>query len=175
MHAIHIQYHPTRIGDFILGAFDNKLCLLDFRYRKLRAVVDQRIKKGKGLQARWVEAPNATIAEAKRQLDDYLCGARTTFDLPIMMVGSPFQQKVWRTLQEVPYGTTASYLDIARRIGDPKAVRAVAGANGANALALIIPCHRIIGSDGRLTGYGGGLAVKKRLLAMEKCYTAREW
>jgi methylated-DNA-[protein]-cysteine S-methyltransferase len=162
---------PAFAVDHALGALDDKLCLLDFRYRKIRSAVDHRVQKD--LQAELVEAPNAILDDTKRQIDEYLHGDRITFNLPIVTVGTTFQKKVWHALMEVPYAQTASYLYIAKKIGDEKAVRAVANANGANALALIIPCHRIIGRDGRLTGYGGGLAVKKRLLDLEKRHVDR--
>ena len=92
---------------------------------------------------------------------------RSKFDIPIITIGTPFQEKVWQALLQVPYGSTSSYLQLARYIGEEKAVRAVASANGANSIGIIIPCHRIIGSNGELTGYGGGLPLKKRLLKLE--------
>ncbi|MBW2367207.1 MAG: methylated-DNA--[protein]-cysteine S-methyltransferase, partial [Deltaproteobacteria bacterium] len=93
---------------------------------------------------------------------------RKSFDIPILMVGTDFQKSVWRALMKVPYGVTSTYLELAKDIDNEKAVRAVAGANGANSIGLIIPCHRIIGSNGELIGYGGGLPVKKRLLKLER-------
>ena len=166
MNQIAIQFYKTRIGDLILGSFDEKLCLLDFRYRKMRETVDTRIQKG--LNAGFAEQSSAVITEAKTQIDEYLNGDRKAFSLPLMMVGTDFQKSVWHSLMKVPYGTTANYLQLAQDIGNEKSVRAVASANGANAIALIIPCHRIIGSDGQLVGYGGGLSVKQRLLKLEQ-------
>jgi len=160
-----ITYHKTKIGEFVLGAYDGQLCLMDFRYRKMRDRVDRRLKSE--LKATFVERDDELLKIACGQLDEYLDGTRQTFDLPLLMVGSEFQQKVWRALMEIPYGETASYLSLANAIDTPKSVRAVANANGANAIALIVPCHRIIGSDGQLVGYGGGLNIKKRLLNME--------
>ncbi len=165
MTLIDIQYHKSKIGEMILGTFDGKLCLLDFRYRKMRPIVDRRIKAN--LNAEFIERNNATLSETRKQLTEYLDGLRKTFSLPLLMVGSDFQKSVWRALINVPYGTTSTYQAIANAIGKPKAVRAVANANGANAIGLIIPCHRIIGSDGTLVGYGGGIPVKKRLLLLE--------
>ena len=104
------------------------------------------------------------MQKTRQQIDEYLSAHRKQFDIPILMVGSDFQKQVWQQLMRVSYGQTASYSDLAKRINHEKAVRAVASANGANALALIIPCHRIIESNGGLGGYGGGLSVKKRLL-----------
>jgi methylated-DNA-[protein]-cysteine S-methyltransferase len=105
--------------------------------------------------------------EVIRQLRDYLAGRLTTFDLPLAPEGTDFQQRVWRAVAEIPYGETRSYLDVARAINRKHAVRAVGAANGQNPLPIVIPCHRVIGSDGRLTGYGGGLPLKKRLLELE--------
>lgn len=102
-----------------------------------------------------------------KQLREYFGGTRTVFDLPFDMEGTPFQQRVWLELLKVPFGKTRSYMDISRALGDPKAIRAVGTANGANKIAIIIPCHRIIGSDGSLTGYAGGLHRKKWLLDFE--------
>ncbi len=102
-----------------------------------------------------------------QQLAEYFRGERTTFDLPLEFYGTAFQKKVWRALLDVPFGVTASYGDIARAIGNPKAVRAVGGANGKNPISIVAPCHRIIGSNGTLTGYGGGLWRKEWLLAHE--------
>ncbi len=165
MSHITIHYHKTRIGELILGSFDKKLCLLDFRYRKMRATVDKRIKNG--LNSEYVEQDDAVLETARIQIDEYLAGSRSSFDVPLLMVGTDFQKSVWDALIKVPYGTTSTYLQLAKDIHNEKAVRAVANANGANAIGLIIPCHRIIGSDGTLVGYGGGLPVKKRLLKLE--------
>ena len=114
-----------------------------------------------------VKSPTPILAETIRQLEEYWDGRRTTFDVPLEMKGTPFQEKVWKALQEIPFGKTVSYADIARRIRNPKAVRAVGSANGKNPISIIVPCHRVIASDGRLGGYGGGLNVKTRLLALE--------
>ena len=163
---LEIQYHKTKIGELVLGSYDSKLCLLDFRYRKMRFAVDNRLKKT--LNAKFVVQDNKILKETRKQITEYLRAERKTFDLPILSVGSDFQKQVWEALLKINYGETASYLDIAKYIGNEKAVRAVASANGANAIAVIIPCHRIIGSDGELVGYGGGLPIKKRLLNLEE-------
>ncbi len=105
---------------------------------------------------------------AKKQLEEYLAGTRQTFDLPLHAKGTAFQQKVWEQLQSIPYGETRSYGQIAAAIGNPKASRAVGGANNKNPIAIIIPCHRVIGANGALVGYAGGLTVKETLLALEK-------
>ncbi|MBW2004638.1 MAG: methylated-DNA--[protein]-cysteine S-methyltransferase [Deltaproteobacteria bacterium] len=125
-----------------------------------------RIKNG--LKAEFVEQDDEILEKTRKQLDEYLNGDRKKFDIPLLMVGTDFLKSVWNALMKVPYGATSTYLQLAKDINNEKAVRAVASANGANSIALIIPCHRIIGSDGELVGYGGGLPVKKRLLKLEQ-------
>jgi methylated-DNA-[protein]-cysteine S-methyltransferase len=114
----------------------------------------------------WIEDARP-FREARRQLDAYFAGRRTVFDLPLALDGTPFQMRVWRALLQIPFGATASYGDIAAAIGRPGASRAVGGANHRNPIPIIVPCHRVIGSDGSLTGYGGGEPRKRRLLALE--------
>ena len=166
MNQINIQYYKTKIGELILGSFDDRLCLLDFRYRKMRTAVDNRIKIG--LEADFLEQNDATLTKAKEQIDEYLTGNRKEFDIPLLMIGTGFQKSVWNALIKIPYGATSTYLQLAKNINNAEAVRAVANANGSNAIALAIPCHRIINSNGDLGGYGGGLTVKKRLLKLEQ-------
>tara|TARA_B110000967_G_scaffold108703_1_gene111402 strand:+ start:101 stop:655 length:555 start_codon:yes stop_codon:yes gene_type:complete len=162
---IFIKYYKTTIGELIIGCFENQICILDFRYRKMRTRIDKRIQTG--LNAVYLEKETPLLRSARLQVKAYLNGTRDEFTLPIKMVGTPFQFSVWKALQTIPYGTTMSYLELAKQIGDEKAVRAVATANGANAIAVIIPCHRVIGSNNKLVGYAGGLPVKKRLLELE--------
>ena len=166
MNQINIQFYKTKYGEFILGSFDNRLCLLDFRYRKMRTTVDNRIKKG--LDAEYIESDNELLKKTRQQLQEYFNRQRKEFDIPLLTIGTDFQKSVWDALIEVPYGKTSTYLDLAKKINNEKAVRAVASANGANSIGLIIPCHRIIGSNGELVGYGGGLPIKKRLLKLEQ-------
>jgi len=118
-------------------------------------------------EAGWTESGNGALAEAVRQLREYFAGRRTEFDLPLAPEGTGFQEKVWRKLQEIPYGKTISYGELARRVGNPKASRAVGSANGKNQIPIVIPCHRVIASDGGLGGFGGGLTVKAKLLDLE--------
>lgn len=110
----------------------------------------------------------ALLQEAKEQLEEYFDGKRREFDLPISLHGTDFQKKVWNVLRSIPYGETLSYGEVALRIGNPKASRAVGGANNKNPVMIIVPCHRVIGADGSLTGFGGGLPAKEYLLALEK-------
>src|ERR1700719_4924038 len=115
----------------------------------------------------WEHSARGPVGEAIRQLRDYFVGLRTGFDLPLAPEGTPFQRAVWRQLQDIPYGETISYGELARRVGNPKASRAVGSANGANPLPIVIPCHRVIAGDGTLGGFGGGLPTKQALLALE--------
>jgi methylated-DNA-[protein]-cysteine S-methyltransferase len=118
-------------------------------------------------EAEWQESQRGLVGEAARQLREYFAVERTAFDLPLAPEGTAFQRAVWRQLQQIPYGETISYGELARRVGNPKASRAVGSANGANPLPIVIPCHRVIAFDGSLGGFGGGLPTKQTLLALE--------
>lgn len=150
----------------MLGAKDGKLCLCDWAAGSNRNAVAARLRRL--LHAGFEPAPSPVAQEAARQLEQYFRRERTVFQLPLLMAGTGFQLRVWHALQSIPYGETISYAQQAFRLGCPKAVRAVANANGANALSIIVPCHRVIGSDHSLTGYGGGLEAKQFLLAFER-------
>lgn len=150
--------YPSPVGDLLLtsdGTALTGLYLPDPRYGPTQ---------GPG----WVRGEEVPVLiETRRQLDQYFRGERTTFDVPLATAGTPFQQRVWRELCEIPYGRTWSYGELATRVGNPKASRAVGLANGRNPISIIVPCHRVIGADGSLTGYGGGLPCKKGLLSFE--------
>ncbi len=162
---ITISYFKTPVGELILGSLGNQLCLCDWRYRKMRDSVDKRIKKG--LNKEFNIGLSEVIENAKLQLNEYFSDKRTEFDIPLLLVGTDFQQSVWRELQTIPFGKTNSYLELSQKMENEKAIRAVATANGANAISILIPCHRIIGKDGSLVGYAGGLEAKKKLLELE--------
>ena len=115
----------------------------------------------------------SAFSDVARQLDGYFAGRRRTFEFPMEMAGTPFQRQVWNALQQIPYGETATYGDIASMIGKPSACRAVGLANGRNPIAIVVPCHRVIGKSGALTGYGGGLTRKEQLLALEGALTSQ--
>jgi methylated-DNA-[protein]-cysteine S-methyltransferase len=115
----------------------------------------------------WKE-DEAFFIDVRRQLQEYFAGELREFDIPLLMEGTEFQKRVWKTLQTIPYGETISYGELAKKIGDSKAVRAVGAANGQNPIPIIVPCHRVIGSDGSLTGFGGGIENKRKLLELEK-------
>ena len=169
MNIIHTQPYPSPCGTLLLGSLNGTLCLCDWRGADLyRAETDRRIQHT--LHAVYKKGSTPVIREVCRQLDEYFSGIRQTFDLPILFAGTCFQQTVWTELQRVPYGTTLSYAALAQRIGRPQAIRAVAAANKANALSIIVPCHRIVGSNGTLTGYAGGLPAKQYLLDLEKSH-----
>lgn len=163
--SVWIQYHKSPFGELILGDFNDRLCLCDWRYRKMRTNIDKRIQSF--LQADYIEAESKLIQNAVFQLNEYFNKERTVFDIPILFTGSEFQNKVWAELLKIKYGTTETYLGLSGKLGNENAVRAVAGANGANAISIIVPCHRILGSKGELTGYAGGLTVKRKLLKLE--------
>lgn len=166
MNYIETSIFSTTYGDLLIGSFENKLCVCDWYYRKLRTQIDNRIKTA--LNAEYIENESAIITETKKQLKAYFQAERKNFDIPLLLIGTDFQIKVWETLQKISYGETSTYLKLSALMGNTKAIRAVAGANGANAISIIVPCHRIIGSNGNLTGYAGGLNTKKKLLELEQ-------
>lgn len=172
MNRINIQRHQTQIGELLLGSFGDRLCLLGFGDKETRRAVDDRIRKK--LDARFVEQNDEVLEKTRKQVDEYLNGNRKEFDIPLLMVGTDFQKRVWKALLRLPYGATSTYGQIAEEIGSPRAVRAVGNANRANPISIIVPCHRVIGSDGGLVGYGGGLSLKKWLLRLEQGDT-RAW
>lgn len=165
MKTIQIQYYHSPAGELILGSFEDELCLCDWMIEKRRDRIDLRIQKM--LDVRYIIGSSAVIEKAVAELDDYFARRSTTFDIPLLFVGTDFQKRVWNKLLEIPYGHTVSYGEMARQLGCPKAVRAVANANGANALSIFAPCHRVIGSNSRLVGYAGGLEAKRILLELE--------
>lgn len=157
-------HHPSPLGPLWLVAQAEGLLLIEFPDSRHAATA----------QPHWQALPRAVddplLSETARQLDAYFAGKLQHFDLPLapgMASGTAFQQRVWQALQAIPYGATFSYRDIAQAIGQPKAVRAVGAANGRNPLPIVVPCHRVVGADGSLTGFGGGLPAKQMLLRLE--------
>ena len=155
-------------GELIIGSIDGRLCLCDWLKSAHRRTVDNRIQRG--LSARYYPGETDIITETKRQLDEYFDGKRKSFDLEIMHVGTEVQRKVWDFITGIPYGSTESYSGLTAMAARDADLRAVSNAVAANALSLIIPCHRVIGSRGKLTGYAGGLLAKQYLLDLEKTY-----
>jgi len=149
----------------VLGSIDDKLCLCDWKNRKSREKIDKRILTF--YEAEFNEKKTPLIETAQSQLNEYFNADRKLFDLPLGLAGSSFQIELWSLLGQIPYGTTTTYKKLSIKYGKPAAIRAVANANGANALSILIPCHRVVGSNGSLVGYAGGLTVKKKLLLLE--------
>lgn len=156
----------TPLGPMLAGATKQGICLLEFTDRRMLETQINRLQKH--LKAKALPGDSRFFPLLEGQLEAYFAGKRTEFDLPLITPGTEFQQKVWAALQTIPCGATRSYSEQAEIIGQPTAVRAVARANGDNRIAILIPCHRVIGADGTLTGYGGGLWRKKRLLEIEQ-------
>ena len=152
-------------GTLILGSCSGKLCLCDWAGRPFPGIVADRLRRI--LCAKFREGRSAITDSAVMQLEAYFAGELTSFSLPLLTAGTRFQENVWRALASIPYGHTLSYRQLAESVGNPAAVRAVANANRLNAISIIIPCHRVIGSNGAPTGYAGGIAAKKLLLELE--------
>jgi AraC family transcriptional regulator of adaptative response/methylated-DNA-[protein]-cysteine methyltransferase len=167
-HLIPTTRILTPLGPMLAGATDEGICLLEFVDRRMLETQISRL--GKALKAKIVPGSHPYFDLLSGQLDEYFCGTRREFDIPLVLPGTPFQQKVWAGLQSIPYGSTRSYKEQAEAIGSPQAVRAVAKANGDNRIAILIPCHRVIGANGELVGYGGGLSRKQYLLKLESCF-----
>jgi methylated-DNA-[protein]-cysteine S-methyltransferase len=162
MDQIYFTHMKSPVGRLLLVASDRGLKGIGFPEGKMA----RQPERG------WKADPDR-FAEVIRQLTAYFSGELREFDLELAPEGTPFQLRVWRQLASIPYGTTVSYGEIARRIGSAKAVRAVGAANGRNPLPIVVPCHRVIGGDGSLTGYGGGLSVKEELLALERKHVVK--
>ena len=164
--VIIVNHYQAPCGVLWLGSFGDALCLCDWMTERHSEFVARRLRHV--LNADFIEGTSPILLEAATQLDAYFAGQRREFNVPLLFVGTDFQKKVWNALLDIPYGATVSYAWLAARIGAPSAVRAVANANGANAISVFAPCHRVIGSDGSLTGYGGGIGVKRHLLNLER-------
>ncbi|MFY8127023.1 MAG: methylated-DNA--[protein]-cysteine S-methyltransferase [Chitinophagaceae bacterium] len=162
---INIQFYKSKFGNLIIGSYQNKLVLCDWQFRKMRQAIDQRICNY--FKASYKEKTDAIIDQTITELEQYFNKEKTNFTIPIDFAGSSFQINVWNELLKIEYGTTSTYLQQAEKLNNKEAIRAVAAANGANAISIIVPCHRIIGSDGNLVGYAGGLTVKEKLLELE--------
>lgn len=163
--VIQIQYYQSPCGELILGSYQGKLCMCDWNREGRRVLIDRRMQKL--LHADYEKSSSEVIVRTIIQLDEYFGRKRTAFDIPLFFVGTDLQKTVWKELLNIPYGMTLSYGDLSRKLGNPKAIRAVAAANGANPISILVPCHRVIGSDRKLVGYGGGIPAKKILLELE--------
>lgn len=159
--TIHSHCFKSPVGNLYLRAEGKHLIALDFKKRNPPAAASS-------TTVRFVEKENRVIHQAIRQLREYFSGSRKRFNVPIRLTGTAFQKKAWGALRQVPYGETISYQVQASAIGSLKAFRAVGSANGKNPIAIIVPCHRVIASNGKLSGYAGGSKIKARLLRLEK-------
>lgn len=167
MDEIITTKYQSPCGTLLLGTYGSRLCMCDWPDSgRHHSIVTERLRRTTGADFR--EGSSVVIEEAMRQLDEYFAGKRKTFALELYQPGTEFQRQVWALLRTLSYGAVVSYGALARQIGRAGTERALAAAVGANALSIVVPCHRVIGSDGRLTGYAGGLEAKSRLLVLER-------
>ena len=167
---IQVQYYQSPYGELILGSFEGKLCMCDWVNEKRREVIDKRLQKA--LHADYCTQGSEVIAKAILQLEEYFARKRKAFDIPLLFIGTDFQKSVWQELLNIPYGKTVTYAELASAIAERRGLahmsaQAVGGAVGHNPISIIIPCHRVVGSGGSLTGYAGGIDRKIRLLSLE--------
>jgi len=153
---MNYAYLDTPIGPLMIAGDEHAVRRIDFPNKEAKP------------ETGWVESAKGPVGQAVKQLREYFAGKRAEFDLPLAPQGTPFQLTVWKVLSDIPYGETISYGELAKRVGNPNASRAVGAANGKNPLPIVVPCHRVIGANGKLTGFGGGLPAKEALLALEK-------
>ena len=162
---VNIQYYDSPCGEIILASIGDELCLCDWNEKPCAERNKRRLVRY--LNAEFVTATSPILEQTKAELDEYFTGKRKAFDIPLHPVGTDFQKQVWQALLEIPYGETRSYKEIALRVNNLKGVRAVAQAIGANGISILIPCHRVIGTNHSLTGFAGGIEAKRSLLNIE--------
>lgn len=173
MNDIVLREYESPYGLIDIGAHRDEICLCDWvgpdcdrifnRHNRMKSRLNSALKIG----FNYSRLKSDVIDEAIKQLDEYFAGQRRVFDVPLLLVGTEFQKKVWNGLLNIPYGTTISYSEVAQRLGAPTSYRAVANANAANPISILVPCHRVIGSNKTLAGYAGGVCTKRRLLELE--------
>ena len=163
---ISIQHYSSPCGELVLASMGHELCLCDWSGMACAKRNIRRIGRYMNVDFRVESSP--IVEQTKRQLDDYFAGNRKEFDIQLHTFGTDFQNRVWKALLDIPYGKTRTYMEIAKSIDNAKGVRAVAQAIGANSLDIIVPCHRVIGSNHSMTGYTGGLDKKKFLIELER-------
>ena len=166
MNSINIQYYNSPCGEIVLASMGDELCLCD--WNEMPCAERNKHRLVKYMNAVFRVETSDVLEQTKKQLDEYFAGTRKAFDIPLHPVGTEFQQRVWNALLEIPYGETRSYKDIALSIANLKGIRAVAQAIGANGISILIPCHRVIGSNHSLTGFAGGIEAKRILLQIER-------
>ncbi|MFY0606968.1 MAG: methylated-DNA--[protein]-cysteine S-methyltransferase [Cyclobacteriaceae bacterium] len=162
---VSIQSIDTPLGEMIAGTTDDGICLLEFHDRRMLPTQKERVKKY--FESELIEQDHNHFVQLKKELTAYFEGTLENFEVPLTYPGSFFQKKVWESLLKIPYGATRTYAQQSEILGDPKAIRAMAKANGDNRIAIVIPCHRVIGSNGEMVGYGGKIWRKKALLELE--------
>lgn len=162
---LFLNSYQTTFGELTLGSTIDAVCIVG-----MGSVQEYLERYGNALKKQYqIQKKSTMVSEnAAKQLQEYFAGERTHFSIPLHMEGTDFQKAVWNALIQIPYGETRSYKEVAKLVGNPKACRAVGMANNRNPLMILVPCHRVVGADGSLVGYAGGLDVKKRLLALEK-------
>lgn len=165
MQQVNIQYYNSPCGEIILASVGDELCLCD--WNEMPCAERNKLRLLRYIKAEFKTETSYILEQTKKQLDEYFTGNSKTFDIPLHPVGTDFQKKVWNALLDIPYGETRSYKEIAISMGTPNSTRAVAGAIGSNGISILIPCHRVIGSNHSLTGFAGGLATKRFLLELE--------
>ncbi|MCM1349423.1 MAG: methylated-DNA--[protein]-cysteine S-methyltransferase [Firmicutes bacterium] len=161
--------YESPAGGLVIGSLGERVCLCDWCCNRYLDSNMRRIEEKAGCRFHYGES--SVIRRAMEELEEYFAGRRSGFSTPLLPIGTDFQMRVWQELQDIPYGATISYAELARRVGNEKAVRAVAGANSRNCISILIPCHRVIASDGGVGGYAGGVEAKGLLLALEKMAT----
>ncbi len=162
---IQYEYYQSPCGELVLYAFEGRLCMCDWARSHDGSSASLTLRRQ--LKADFEQKLSPVLRQARKQLDAYFCRKSRELKVPMLMVGTEFQKRVWRSLLDIPYGRTTTYGELARRLGVPTATRAVANACGDNVLALFLPCHRVLGKNGDLYGYSGGLSVKRFLLDLE--------
>ena len=171
--SVSLAWIESPLGPLIAGADDRGICLLEFSDRRM---LEAQLKTlARRLRRPLVPGEHLYLETLRSELDEYFAGKRKNFEVPLNAPGTPFQERVWTELLKIPFGEVRSYEQIAVRVGSPKAVRAVGRANGMNRIAIVIPCHRVVGKDGTPTGYGGGIWRKQRLLDLERGTNATLW
>lgn len=190
MEKVYCRELDIPVVQIILGAMGGKLCLCDWKNSRRRMQNTNRIKrllKAELVYITSVQERTELLAKAsdlqdslsvldktEKELAEYFAGSRKSFDIPLLLVGTDFQKSVWLALQEIPYGEVVSYMGVSQAIGNPQAIRAVSQVIGSNPLSILIPCHRVVGSNGALTGYAGGLVAKRYLLELERAQKRQE-
>ena len=163
---VYIQYYDSPCGELILASAGDALCLCD--WFEMPCAERNKRRLTRLLHADFIEETSPILEQTKQELNEYFAGKRKTFDIPLHPVGTDFQKQVWQALLEIPYGETRTYKEIAQRVNNLKGVRAVAQAIGANGMSILIPCHRVIGTNHSLTGFAGGIDAKRLLLNIER-------